>query len=252
MQQILLDPYQKTSGNTVESIVNHSARLSAREHLAIYQRSYSARLRDCMTQQFGALEYALGKDLFRAFADDYLDLHPSHNYNLSVLGKNFASHLEATRPDAGEFEKESWIDFMIQLARFEYAVGLIFEERADENYQLAALGDSEEKLKLVPVCHLFKFRFPVQRYFTAFKNGDNPDLPNEKESYCVVLRHNFQLAIYDLYKEQFELLSYLENSLNLSTAKAEFKRKNYVDSNKFDQTFDVWKTHWIEAKFFRV
>ena len=83
MQHQLMDPYGQTGATApVESLIYDSTRLSAREHLAIYQRSYIARLRDCMAQQFTALAYALGPELFQGFADEYLSACPSTHYNL--------------------------------------------------------------------------------------------------------------------------------------------------------------------------
>ena len=74
MQQLLLDPFQQTEVNpsdilpdafhTLEDVVHDSEKLAAKDHLAIYQRSYIARLRNCMATQFSALEYALGEDIF--------------------------------------------------------------------------------------------------------------------------------------------------------------------------------------------
>ncbi|MEP6931006.1 MAG: DNA-binding domain-containing protein, partial [Flavobacterium sp.] len=191
MQQLLLDPYQQTGVNpgdllsetsdaaSVEDVICHSKKLTAREHLAIYQRSYIARLRNCMSQQFSALEYGLGEAIFCAFADDYLASKPSYNYNLSFLGAHFSEYLQSNRPDAEQEQKEDWIDFMIELADFEYAIGVIFEEKAEENYQLATPDTPEEELKLVPICALFKFRFPVRKFYSEFKNGKQPSLPLE-------------------------------------------------------------------------
>ncbi len=264
MQQLLLDPFQHTEvdprnllpdalkSSSLEDVIHHSDKLSAKDHLAIYQRSYIARLRGCMTQQFSALEYALGEDIFCAFADDYLASQPSYNYNLALLGKHFPEYLEANRPDAGEAEKEDWIDFIIELTKFEYALGVIFEQKAEEEYQLAETDSDEDKLKLVPVCELFNFQFPVRKYYTQFKNGKKPSLPFESKSYSVVLRHNFKLAVHDLQKEQYEFLSSLKNGLDVPTAKSNFKETHKEVALEFENAWSNWKTRWIEAKIFQI
>lgn len=262
MQQLLLDPYQQTGINpsellsdqfntaSIEDVICHSEKLTAQEHLGIYQRSYIARLRNCMSQQFSALEYALGEAIFCAFADDYLASKPSHNYNLAYLGAHFADYLENNRPDAHESIKEDWIDFMIELARFEYAIGVIFEMKAEENYQLATIDTDENELKLVPICELFKFKFPVRKYYSEFKNEEQPNLPPQNESYCVVLRHKFKLSIYDLHKEQYELLSYLKEQNYISTAKELIKAQYKENPPVFDEVWNNWKECWITANFF--
>jgi hypothetical protein len=261
MQQLLLDPYQQTGINpndllsnasSIEDVICHSEKLTAQEHLAIYQRSYIARLRNCMSQQFSALEYALGEAIFCAFADDYLASKPSHNYNLSYLGAHFADYLQNNRPDAEEDIKEDWIDFMIELAQFEYAIGVLFEMKAEENYQLATIDTPEDELKLIPIFDLFKFRFPVRKFYSDFKNGKQPNIPIENESYCVVLRHKFKLAVYDLHKEQYDFLSLLKDQKDIATAKELIKTHYKENSISFEQVWSTWKKRWITANFFRI
>ncbi|MEN2399076.1 DNA-binding domain-containing protein [Flavobacterium sp. MC2016-06] len=264
MQQLLLDPYQQTgidpsnllsnaiNASSIEDVICHSEKLTAQEHLGIYQRSYIARLRNCMSQQFSALEYALGETIFCAFADDYLASRPSHNYNLSFLGAHFSEYLQNNRPDAEEEVKEDWIDFMIELAQFEYAIGVIFEEKAEENYQLATTNTPEEDLKLVPICALFKFQFPVRKYYSDFKNEKQPSLPLENETYGVVLRHKFKLAVYDLHKEQYDFLNLLKEQKDIAATKEIFKVQYKENDTLFEQVWSSWKERWIAANFFRV
>ncbi len=264
MQQLLLDPFQKTAINpqhllpeafqnaSLEDVVHDSKKLSAKAHIAIYQRSYIARLRHCMAQQFSALEYALGEDIFCALADEYLATQPSHHYNLALLGEGFAAFLQATRPDINAAKKEDWIEFMIELAQFEYALGLIFEENAVEDYQVATLDDPEIKMKLIPISYLFHFQFPIRWFYTEFKNGKKPDLPYEDESYCLVIRHNYKLAMYDLHKEQFVFLDLLKMGKNVQEAKVDFVRTYDGDATAFEYVWSIWKERWIDAKVFRV
>lgn len=264
MQQLLLDPYQQTKVNpssllssesnadSIEDVICHTQKMNANEHLAIYQRSYIARLRNCMAQQFSALEYALGEAIFCAFADDYLASNPSHNYNLAHLGANFSAYLKLNRPDANEEIKENWIDFMIELAQFEFALGLILEQKAEENYPLATIETPEKNLKLVPIVELFKFQFPVRKYYSDFKQGHEPNLQIEYESYCVVLRHQFKLAVYDLHPSQYEFLKLLKEGDDIANAKARFERTHNLDSFEFENKWRIWKNRWIEANFFRV
>jgi hypothetical protein len=202
-----------------------------------------------MSQQFSALEYALGEELFCAFADGYLASQPSINYNLAELGAEFAHFLEINRPDFDEEKKEDWIDFIIELARFEYEISLIFEEKADEAYHLATDQTKEENLALIPVVNLFRFNFPIRWFYTEFKNGKEPDLPHQAEGFAVVLRHNFKLAIYDLHQEQFEFLDYLNRGMTIKEARVKFIKKYEVSD--FDKTWVSWKSRWIKASFFR-
>jgi hypothetical protein len=258
MQQLLLDPFQQTEVNpanilpehlnSLEDVVHDSSKLAAKDHLAIYQRSYIARLRNCMATQFSALEYALGEDIFTAFADDYLASRPSYNYNLALLGKHFPEYLEANRPDKEAPQKEDWIDFVIELAQFEYDLGVIFEQKAEEDYELAQPDTLEENLQLVPICELFQFDFPTRQFYSDFRHQKEPNLPYSQKAYCVVLRHNFKLTVYDLHQEQYEFLHLLKNGLTVPQAKTQFKNHH----SDFDTVWSNWKSRWIEAKIFRV
>lgn len=254
LQQNLLDPYPETAaaGPALESVVNDSARLSAREHLAIYQRSYIARLRHCMAQQFSALEYALGEDLFRAFADDYLTAYPSGHYNLGELGRRFPAYLQANRPDALSEEKEDWIDFMIELAAFEYELSALFDRQAEEGYQLAGAADDEARLALVPTATLYRFQFPIHTFYTRFKKDEQPDLPVATPSHCVVLRHDYKLAVYDLPTEHYDFLSLLASGMTVPAAKAAFGQRPEVDAAEFARVWPVWKQHWLTVNLLRV
>ncbi|MBO2011596.1 DNA-binding domain-containing protein [Hymenobacter negativus] len=244
MQQALLDPQQATAA---EAVLNHSARLSAQEHLAIYQRSYMARLRGCMAQQFSALEYALGEELFRVFADDYLTAYPSRHYNLAELGRLFPAYLQSNRPDALSEDKEDWIDFIVELAGFEYALNVLFDQQAEENYHLAGLEDDESELALVPTCTLFRFQFPINTFYTQFKKGECPPLPFAGTSQCVVLRHEYQLTVYDIQPVPYEFLTLLATGMSVPAAQAAFSQRAPVT-----QLWPVWKKNWVEANLFRV
>jgi hypothetical protein len=204
-----------------------------------------------MAQQFSALEYALGPDLFRAFADDYLASFPSSHYNLAELGRLFPAYLQANRPDALSEQKEDWIDFVIELAAFEYDLGILFDREAEEGYQLAGTDDAEEELELVPTCTLFTFQFPINTFYTRFRKGEQPDLPFAGTSYCVVLRHNYQLAVYELQPEHHTFLGLLAAGLTVPAAKAAFGQLDQAGANAVARVWPVWKQNWIAANLFR-
>ena len=262
MMEMLLDPYQQLGqangklpeelqGSRLDAIVNHSEKLPAHQHLAIYQRGYIARLRNCMAQQFSALEYALGPELFSAFADEYLSVHPSHSYNLAELGNGFAAFLQANRPDQGEAPKEDWPDFMIELAALENLISIAFEERAEEDYTLATLETTEASLQLLPVVYLMPSRFPVRWFYTEFKHEREPEIPGLQESYCLIMRHDYKISLHDLPKEQYQLLSHLKEGHDLIKAKSLYINQAGISAAEFDKVWSQWKQRWIEAGIFR-
>lgn len=233
-----------------ENYVKSTSKLSAKQHVNIYQRSYIARLRDCMAAQFPALSYALGRPLFLQFTDWYLLEYPSKSYTLGDLGQHFGKFLEETRPDKEAEVKESWPDFMIELADFEFLVNISFDEKADENYQKATAETKEADLKLVPVFHLLKHNYPISEYYKAAVNDRNPELPFPEESYCVLLRREYKLGLFELYPIQYHFLRKLKETQSLAETKKFFVETHHFDANELETHWLQWKELWLEEGFF--
>lgn len=250
MQTVLISPEIDLANSS--EFINDSSRLTAEKHLRIYRQSYIARLRECMKNQFGALAFALGDELFQMFADQYLESYPSGSYTLNDLGKKFPDFLEETRPDAGAEEKESWIDFIIELAKFEYSLSVIFDEHAAENFVSANDDTPDEKLKLIPVFHLFRHTYPVCRYYLDYVNKNAPELPFEEENFCVVSRYNYRLSLLEINPAQYYFLEKLANGESIADAKNHLIEKFNFDAEKFENVWKFWRKSFIAADFFSV
>lgn len=247
MQHQLLNPQFR---NDYEDYVKPTSKLSAKQHVQIYQRSYIARLRNCMVTQFPALSHALGNELFLQFADLYLRLYPSKSYTLGDLGQHFGKFLEETRPDKDAEVKESWPDFMIELAEFEFSVNIIFDEKADENRQKATTETKESALQLVPVFHLFKHEYPISLYYKEVVNDRDPALPFEQESHCVLLRQNYRLGLFELSPVQYHFLAKLKESKSIAETKQFFVAHHNIDKEELENYWQQWKAKWLEEGFF--
>jgi hypothetical protein len=255
MQGILMQPAQPllamdSDMAEVEDRVKATKRLSAVNHLNIYRHSYISRLRDCMKNQFSALAYALGEDLFQAFADQYLEVYPSASYTLNSLGRRFPAFLEETRPNAGEEDKESWPDFMIELAGFEYQLSQVFDEYSDSNPPGAPSETPDEALKLVPVFHLFKHQYPICAYYLDFVGKKEPELPFPSQSYCVVTRINYRLGLFPINDSQFAFLSILKDGHTLDEGKTVMVEKLGYKYDDIVAVWPRWRAYFIQSGFF--
>lgn len=203
-----------------------------------------------MQSQFKALAYALGEDLFEAFADQYLDSHPSTSYTLNDLGEKFPAFLSATRPDAEEDEKESWPDFMIELAEFEYRLSVIFDM---EHLDLPgnSNGDTGDgQLVISPTLHLFEHQFPICKFYLDFNASHAPELPFPHISYCAVSRQNYKLGLFNLNMEQYYFLSYLKNGASIESAKNQLAAAFQFNREKLEEVWPVWRKNFIASGFF--
>jgi Putative DNA-binding domain len=214
---------------TLETVVTPSATLTGAERLAIYCRSYHARLLQCLREMLPALHHALGERLFNLFALDYLQHHPPHNYTLDNLADRFAQHLAETRPDsdAPPSERESWPDFIVELAAIEWAFLKVYDGHGVEGRALpSAEGiralDLERILESrptpAPCLRLFAFRYPVHVYMLAVRRGERPPLPAPSETFVAVTRLNFRVMLYELSAQQYAVLKAFDSRHALKDA----------------------------------
>ena len=252
MQNALMSP-QRSTIQEAEEIVQSSARLSGPQCLSIYQRGYYLRILKCMEEQFPALCHALGTELFRDFARQYLQACPSRSHSLYDLGRRFPDHLEATRPDRLEDRRESWIDFMTDLARFERQLFVIFDAPGHEGRPFANLDTPDDRLELQPCFALSDSRFPVGRYYHEVRTGNDPPLPIRERSQVVLVRRDYLTHTYQVSPPQFAFLSALDGGMNVLEALGELAQQS---NRPLDQVIASWseeggvRNRWIEAGFF--
>lgn len=251
MQAALVRQEGRSHAAFPEHFVSESGRLTAARRLDIYRHSYVARLRECMKNQFSALAYALGEELFQMFADQYLAARPSDSYTLNELGRRFPDFLEETRPDAGQEQRESWIDFVIQLARFEYTLSEIFDAQADDEGEPAGESTPDERLRLAPLLRLFQHPYPICRYYLEVTREKEPELPFEEESHCVVTRNNYRLGLLEIKPAQYQLLDALARGHTVTGAKELLVNRHGFDAQRLDNAWASWRKTFIAAGFFR-
>lgn len=247
--ELLPEEYQEG----IEKIIAPSSRLNSRQRLAIYQRGYLARLRDCMASQFKGLQHALGEQLFTAFADEYLQKYPSASYTLADLGSRFAIFLEETRPDKDlpQNEREDWPDFMIELAQLEYQLVQTFDAHSEEGIHYAIPNTPEENLQLIPHLILLSHRFPTTQYLQAVHRDEKPPLPFPQQTYAALTRKDYQLGLFHLNPSQYQLLHFLQNNTGTLPQLIEGFITNFsIPKQEFLEVWPTWRNKWIEAGFF--
>jgi hypothetical protein len=251
MQSALVRQDGAAANSDPELFVNGSGRLTAARHLDIYRHSYIARLRECMKNQFSALAHALGEELFQMFADQYLDAYPSDSYTLNELGRRFPRFLQETRPDAGLEEKESWVDFIIQLADFEYTLSEIFDAHSDDEPRPADDDTPDEDLRLNPLLRLFHHPYPICRYYLDVTRKREPELPLAEDSYCAVTRNDYRLRLLEIRPAQYHFLRALGRENSVGKAKEHLVSGYGFDAQRLDHAWGVWRKTFVEGGFLK-
>ena len=159
---------------------------------------------------------------------------------MSHLGDHFSAYLDETRPDRrdGEPTPTAWPDFLIDLARLEWAIGEVFDGPGVEGKEtfgpetLQAISpDDWPECRLVPVVclRLLEFRYPVNDYYTAVRRargdlgdnstsrGDEPAGPEEvpppdpARQFMAITRRDFIVRRFNLEEPQYLLLQGLRS-----------------------------------------
>jgi hypothetical protein len=207
MHDALVLPGQ-VDGGTRDASLRASPRLSAAQGLAIYQRGYFLRIAACMRQQFPALCHALGEALFDDFVADYIRDAPPESHTLFDLGRRFAGWLEDNRPDRGlpTASQETWIDFMLDLARFERSVFAMFDAPGHEGRPFAGAETPDDRLRLQPAFALDAYDFPVAAYYHSVRRGEAPVPPLPGQSFAALVRTDYVTRTIPLDEAQYRFL----------------------------------------------
>jgi hypothetical protein len=184
-----------------------TGRFDAAAGLAVYQRGYILRIASCMREQFPALCHALGRGLFDDFVADYVRERPPESHTLYDLGRRFTDFLEESRPDRGATDREGWIDFMVDLARFERQVFALFDAPGHEGKALAGPATPDERLRLQPAFVLGAYNYPVHLYYHAVRRGEPAALPPAEPSFVALVRTDYVTRTIPLAEPHFVFLS---------------------------------------------
>ncbi len=238
LQEVITDPDGVPAGvaraggragpRPAESVVNGSGALSAAARLALYSRTYHRRLAGCLRDSYPGLRHALGDELFEDFALDYLRTRPARSYTLAALGAGWPAHLQATRPDreASPAQRESWPDFLVDLARLERTFCEVFDGHGVEGETIATgadvpVGDlAWSTTTVVPVrcLRVLVVRFPVGEYLVAVRRGEHPPLPEPSPGRLAVSRRDYVVTITTLGAGGHALLTALTGRTPLGAA----------------------------------
>ena len=168
-----------TPRDTAE-VLRGSDALPAREGLGIYRHAYRSRLLECLRKEFAVLMTLMGREAFTLLASAYLEAHPPRSYTLADLGKNFPGYLKETRPPGHD-----WADPLIDLATLERAFNEVYDA-------------PDAKMTRLLAC-----RYPVHRYFTAVRSGDDPEPLLPTGAYILVHRPDEIVRFRELSEEEY-------------------------------------------------
>lgn len=251
MHAALIHPHADPAA--AQGLFQGGGRLGPTAGLAIYQRGYLMRLAACMREQFPALCHALGRALFDDFVADYIRDCPPERHTLYHLGRRFPDWLDANRPEPQA--REAWVDFMIDLARFEYAVFSMFDAHGNEGRPYASLETPDRALRLQPAFALGTYRFPVAAYYHAVRRDEEPALPPPAavSTHIALVRTDFITRTVPLSEPHHAVLTAMQGGSDIETALTIVSGRYGFDPG---EAYRIWRSaqgyraRWIEWGFF--
>jgi hypothetical protein len=240
----------------IESVIERSSRQTSVERLQIYASAYYARLLECLRAEYPVMAQAMGEELFDEFAVEYLQRYPPHSYTLNELGANFAQFLAETRPTSTT-EDNSWLDFLVDLARLEWCFSQVFDGPGAENQRLlgpdrvrtiSAESWPEARLKPVPSLRTLKLDFPVQVYYRAIRDGAEAVPPEREPTWLAVSRRNFVVRHYGLTSSEAEILNAILAGETVGEAIG--RCSNLTELEAFAADLQRWFREWTAEGFF--
>ena len=232
-----------------------SGRLTGAAGLAIYQRGYFLRISRCMREQFPALCHALGETLFDDFVADYIRERPPESHTLYDLGRRFPEWLEESRPDRElpAADREAWIDFMSDLARFERQVFTMFDAPGHEGKPFADAATPDCRLRLQPCFALGAYRFPVPAYYHAVRLDRPAPLPPAQESFVALVRTDYVTRTIPLSKPHYVFLRAMADGGGVEDGIDAVARHLSMSPDKVRRSWRAangGRQRWIDWRFF--
>lgn len=210
---------------------------SPAEQIQSYIDGYRYRLYDVVHEDFPALIAAMGEGAFEEMLDAYIEATPSEHFNVARYVEQFP-----------EYVREGQDPFFYELSVLETVLTRIHDAEETDVLGQDDLGgvtpETFMDLKLNPrsALKLLAFSYPVNAYYDAHLNGENPDIPEKSPSFLVVYRHEDQIWRLDLEEREYMVLSSLFNGLPVGEALSAAVPEEDEDAMA---NVGVWFSKWM-------
>jgi hypothetical protein len=212
-------------------------------HLDVYVEGYRSRLQQVLEGAYPALLHYIGKQAFDAAALRYIAAHPSRHFNLERYPVGFAACLTQCDQPARE------------LAQLESAIAEVY--LTEESPPLTAawcacqtpetLADTVFTLRTA--ARLLAFRYSVDDYLSALREGHSPAALAQATQYLLVLRHRNTVLRHRLEEGEYALLALLADGYSVSAALDGTAMSPYTCDPGFAITLTGWFARWAGEGF---
>lgn len=205
------------------------AAVSADIGLEVYRHAFRARLRDCLADDFSAVQQLVGEASFAVMADAYVSEIPPSASTLNRYGSQFPAWLRAAAARLNSRLQLRLVQrtHLIELAHLEWALVESIHAASATTITRSALaklppgGWAEIRLTPVPSLRLVRCTWSINATYAAFLTGRIArTTPQRQSGAVVVLRRPAGLRRHELNAIEARLLTKLCAGASLGTALA--------------------------------
>ena len=238
------------AGEKAHTIVRRSKNLTSLERIDIYAGMYFLRMLECMEQDYTIVRRTVGPEKFQELVNAYTNAHPSRHYSFNMFGEKFPAFLRRSRKLV-----ENNV-FLSEVAAIERSVEESFDAVCDETLKPRALKAippeqwSEMRVRLASTVHLHAFKYPVNDYMQAVRDGMSPQIPAPKKTWLAVYRKNYDVWRKDLTGCQYDILSGLARGEKFQDAIINAIEKSESDPEEVAKSIGAWFKNWTASSLF--
>jgi hypothetical protein len=187
-----------------------------------------------LADDYPAVRHLLGPDTFETIAHAYIERHPSRSPNLNAFGRKMAAVLG-----------ELGTPFAADLARLEWAIVEAIHAAAspplaiDRFEQLTPAQWATAILVPAASVRVLRFAYPVDAYYRAFRNDEQPTSPQPAPTATLVHRRGWVVWRTELAPPMVRLLDALVSRVPLGDALA-------ASIEEADEASEAGITRWFQ------
>ncbi len=258
-----LTPSDRISPKAKSGFIKPNDRLTSRERLEIYSKSYWYRLIDGMYEDFPGLRAVVGQRAFDRLIRAYLTDCPSRSFTMRNLGSQLESWLRKNpkyaakkNPLALDMVKLEWAHIEAWDGKAEPALG---------PEDLLELGPNL-KIGLQPHIHLLELKYPVDDLRVRVNTEDHETSSNApvkkarrmiagvdmkpRQIFLAVHRYDLEIYYRRLEPEEFRLLHALRNGRNLGRALSACCKGSRTPIGELQKNLEHWFSTWAQLGWF--
>jgi len=246
------------------SFIKPNRRLTSRERLEIYSRSYWYRLIDSMYEDFPGLRAVVGQRAFDKLVRAYLADCPSRSFTLRDLGSRLESWLKVNPRYAG-----SRCPLALDMIRVEWAHIEAWDAREEKTLgpeDLLELGP-KLRIRLQPFVRLLELHYPVDDLRLRVNSAPHETASNAavkktrrmvgaaarlkpEQIFAAVHRLDFEIYYRRLTPEEFRLLAAMRDGRTIGAALAACCKSSSLAPAELRANLEIWFAKWAELGWF--